>query len=137
MSEMSDALENALLNEVLRNTGYTPVATVYAALFKSPVTDANLEANVITNECAGTGYTRIAATFNAASGGVCTNQLITFPVVGHATDWGTITHMAIMDASSGAGTLGVLVYTTLTAPVTPGLNDQLKFAASDLTVTFA
>ncbi len=40
MAAMSNYLENALINEVLRATGYTAPTTVYVALFTSDPTDA-------------------------------------------------------------------------------------------------
>jgi hypothetical protein len=136
MTMMSNALEVAILNEVLRNTGYTPVATVYAALFGTTGSVALLEANTLTGEISGNGYARTAIVFDAAAspGGTCANQLCTFPVCTPAA-WGTVRFMAIMDAASGAGTLGVLVYCQLTSDVVTNINDQLKFAAGDLIVT--
>jgi hypothetical protein len=40
MAEMSNFLENALINATLRNTTYTSVATVYVSLWTSDPTDA-------------------------------------------------------------------------------------------------
>ena len=39
MAEMSNYLENALINVTLRNTTYTAVATPYIALFTSDPTE--------------------------------------------------------------------------------------------------
>lgn len=41
MAEMSNYLENALINATLRNTSYTSPATVYLALYTSDPTDAD------------------------------------------------------------------------------------------------
>ena len=53
MSEMSNYLENALVNAVLRNTSYTSPATVYLALYTSDPTDADAG-----TEVSGTSYAR-------------------------------------------------------------------------------
>ena len=41
MAEMSNHLENALINAVLRNTSYTSPTTTYLALYTSDPTDAD------------------------------------------------------------------------------------------------
>ena len=41
MAEMSNYLENALINATLRNTGYTSPTTVYLALYTTDPTDAD------------------------------------------------------------------------------------------------
>jgi hypothetical protein len=76
MAEMSNYLENALINATLRNTSYTPPTTVYVALFTSDPTDAGSGTEVST---AGTSYARQSATFGAPSNGASvTTADITF-----------------------------------------------------------
>lgn len=41
MSQLSNYLENKLIDHVLRNTAYTPPATVYLALYTTDPTDAD------------------------------------------------------------------------------------------------
>ncbi len=55
MAEMSNYLENALINATLRNTSYTSPTTVYVALYTSDPTDADSG-----TECSGTSYARQA-----------------------------------------------------------------------------
>ena len=64
MAEMSNYLENALINVTLRATGYTAPTTVYVALYTSDPTDADTG-----TECSGTSYARQAVTFGAPSNG--------------------------------------------------------------------
>ena len=128
MSEMSDYLENALLNHVLRNTAMTSPTTVYVALSTADPTDAGSGLA----EPSGNGYARTAVTFNAPSGGVCDNQAVTFPAATGA--WGTLTHFAIMDASSGGN---MLYHSPLNASKAVDDGDTAEFAAGDLTVTHA
>lgn len=77
---MTTFLLDALLNEVYRNTGYTPAATVYCGLLK---TITNREAGTVV-EATYTSYARAAITFGAptaAAGGrqVANSALVTFP----------------------------------------------------------
>lgn len=99
MGAFSDYLEEALLNHVLRNTAYTAPATVYLALF----TTAPGEAGGGT-EVSGGGYARQAISFNAPSGGTCTNSAdVNFPQA--TADWGTIQGFGIFSAATGGNLL--------------------------------
>ena len=76
MAEMSNYLENALINATLRNTSYTSPTTVYVGLYTSDPTDANTG-----TEVSGGCYARVAVTFGAPSNGVSTNSAnVEFPV---------------------------------------------------------
>lgn len=138
MSQASDYLENKLLDHVLRNTAFTSPTTVYVALFTSDPsvgdTDELLEAGTLTNEVSGNGYARKAATFSAAaSGSITTSGNITFdPASGG--DFGTITHVAIMDALT---TGNVLFYGQLATEKLIQDGDTFQITAGNLTVTLA
>ena len=128
MAEISNYLENALVNATLRNTTYTSPATVHLALYTSDPTDADTG-----TECSGTSYARQAITFGAPSNGVTTNSAaIEFPQAGGA--WGTITHIGIRDAST-AGNL--LYHTPLDASKTIATGDVFRVAIGSLSVTLA
>jgi hypothetical protein len=125
---MSDYLENAILNAVLRNTSYTSPSQVYIALFTSDPTDAGTG-----TEVTGGGYARQPITFNAPSNGLVTNSAdILFPVA--TASWGTVTHIGIYDASTGGN---LLFHGALTTSKTISTDDQLKIAAGDITITLA
>ena len=95
----SNYLENKLLDHVLGTSSYSQ-PTPYVALFSS---GNGLEDNSPTAEVTGTGYSRQTVSFNAASGGTATNNgAVQFTAT---ASWGTVTHMAIMDASSGGNVL--------------------------------
>jgi hypothetical protein len=128
MSEMSNYLENALINATLRNTSYTSPTTVYLALYTTDPTDADTG-----TECSGTSYARQSITFGAPSHGVSTNPAaIEFPQAGGS--WGTITHIGIRDAST-AGNL--LYHTPLDASKTIATGDVFRVAIGSLSVTLA
>jgi hypothetical protein len=128
MAEISNYLENALVNATLRNTTYTSPATVHLALYTADPTDADTG-----TECSGTSYARQAVTFGAPSNGVTSNTaVIEFPQAGNS--WGTITHIGIRDAST-AGNL--LYHTPLDASKTIATGDVFRVAIGSLSVTLA
>lgn len=122
----SDYLENKILNLVFKNTAYTPPATVYAALMTAAPTDTGGG-----TEVTGGSYARQALTMGTPSLGVITNTLaVTFSTV----PAGTITHIAIYDASSGGN---LLYYNALSSsiivPATGGAD--IEFGVGDITIT--
>ena len=128
MSEMSNYLENALINATLRNTAYTSPTTVYVALHTAdPQDDAS------GSEVSGGSYARTSATFGAPSDGSSTTTAdITFDTA--TADWGTITHIGIWDSASG----GYLLYhTALDTSKTITSGDIFKILSGNLTVTLA
>jgi hypothetical protein len=128
MAEMSNFLENALINATLRNTAYTSPSTVYLALYTSDPTDADTG-----TEVSGTSYARQSITFGAPSNGASTNSAaIEFPQAGGS--WGTVTHVGIRDAST-AGNL--LYHTALDASKTIATGDVFRIASGSLSVTLA
>lgn len=128
MAEMSNFLENALINATLRNTSYTSPAVVYLALYTSDPTDADTG-----TEVTGNGYARQAITFGAPSNGVSTNSAaIEFP---QATgSFGTVTHVGIRDALT---TGNLLFHTPLDASKTIATGDVFRVAIGSLSVSFA
>jgi hypothetical protein len=128
MAEMSNFLENALINATLRNTGYTSPTTVYLGLFTSDPTDANTG-----TEVSGGSYARQAITFGAPSNGVTTNTAaIEFP---QATgSWGTVGWVGIMDSLT---TGNLLYHTALDTSKTIASGDIFRIAIGSLSVTLA
>ena len=139
MSAASNYLENKVLDHVLRVTSYTQPSGLYLALFTntSGSAAANLEAGTLTDETStsGTAYARQAVTFAAASGGSsATNATVTFPTA--TANWGTITHVAIMDGDTkGAG--NVLFYGAVTTSKTIETGDTFQVSSGNLTVSLA
>jgi hypothetical protein len=128
MAEISNYLENALVNATLRNTSYTSPTTVYLALYTSDPTDADSG-----TECSGTAYARQSITFGAPSNGVTTNSAaIEFPQAGNS--WGTITHIGIRDALT---TGNLLYHTPLDASKAIATGDVFRIAIGSLSVTLA
>jgi hypothetical protein len=128
MAEMSNYLENALINATLRNTSYTSPATVYIGLYTSDPTDANTG-----TEVSGGSYTRTAVTMGAPSNGVSTNTAaVEFPQA--SGTWGTVGWIGILDATSSGN---LLYHTALDTSKTISSGDIFKIAIGGLSVTLA
>lgn len=120
----SNYLENIILNEVFNNTDYTPVATIYLALYTSNPTDADSG-----TEVTGGSYARQTITFGAASGGsVATDADITFS----AMPSGTVTYWGVRDASTGGN---LLAYGAFDSPTTLSSGDSLTVSSGDITIS--
>ena len=128
MAEMSNYLENALINATLRNTSYTSPATVYVALYTTDPTDADTG-----TEIAGNGYARQSVTFGAPANGASTNSAaVEFP---QATgSWGTVAYIGLRDASTGGN---LLYHSPLDASKTISTGDVFRISAGNLSVTLS
>jgi hypothetical protein len=128
MSEMSNFLENALINATLRNTTYTSPATVYVSLWTSDPTDAGSG-----TEVSGGSYARTAVTMAAPSNGVSVSSAdVTFPQA--TASWGTVGWIGINDALT---TGNLLYHTPLDASKTIDIGDIFKIASGNLSVTLS
>jgi hypothetical protein len=128
MAEMSNYLENALINGTIRGTTYTAPSTVYVGLYTTDPTDANTG-----TEVSGGSYARVAVTFAAPSNGVTTNNAdVTFTQA--TASWGTVGWIGILDASSSGN---LLYHTPLDVAKTIDSGDIFKIATGSLSVTLA
>jgi hypothetical protein len=128
MSEMSNYLENGLLNAVLRNTSYSSPTTVYVGLYTSNPDEGNTG-----TEVSGGSYARKDVTFGAPSNGVCTNSAAVEFAQATAS-WGTVSHVGLLDAITSGN---LLFYTDITTSKTIESGDIFKIAAGSLSVTLA
>jgi hypothetical protein len=128
MAEMSNYLEDALINATLRNTTYTSVATVYVSLWTSDPTDAGSG-----TEVSGGSYARTAVTFGAPSNGASTNSAdVTFPTA--TASWGTVGWIGINDAATSGN---LLYHTALDTAKAIDSGDIFKISTGNLSVTLA
>lgn len=126
MSAMSDYLENKVLDHILGTTSYTMPSAVYVGLSTGSFADDNSG-----TELSGSGYARVAATFNAASSGATDNDsAVQFSAA--TGSWGTVSHFGIFDAST-AGNL--LIHGAFTTAKVIASGDILKIDAGDLDIT--
>ena len=115
MSAMTNYLENKLIDQIFRGQGFSFPSTLYFALFTAAPSDVGGG-----TELSGSGYSRtaVSASLTAFAGtqekgstaastgtsGVTSNNLdVEFPTA--LADWGTATHVAILDAATGGNLL--------------------------------
>jgi hypothetical protein len=128
MSEMSNYLEDALINVTLRATAYTAPATVYVSLWTSDPTDAGSG-----TEVSGGSYARTAVTFAAPSNGVTTNDAdVTFPTA--TASWGVVGWIGINDAATSGN---LLYHSPLDTSKTIDSGDIFKISTGNLSVTLS
>ena len=128
MAEMSNYLENALINATLRNTTYTSPSVIYVGLYTSDPTDANTG-----TEVSGGSYARTALTFGTPSNGTATNNAaVAFPQA--TANWGTVGWIGILDAASGGN---LMYHTALDVSKPIDIGDIFKISSGNLSVTLA
>lgn len=123
--------ENEILDHLFGKGSYSP-PTIYVVLSTADPTD---DASGLA-EPSGGSYARVAtsgATWTTASGGALDNaSAITFPTA--TGSWGTISHFALYDGSSGGN---MLAHGDLAVEKAIVSGDTLQFAAGALDVTLA
>ena len=145
MANMSNYLENKLIDHLFRNTSYTVPATISIALVTTAATDTSVGSSLV--EVTGGSYGRVTVTpstanwrgtdaqvtaVSAGTGGTTDNAAaITFTTA--TADWGTVVGVAITDGGATAAG-NVLFYGTLTANKVVSNGDTFQFAANQLTV---
>lgn len=130
MSAASDYLELEVLDHVLGNGAYTPATTLYLGLWTA---DDGLEAGTITSEVSGGSYARETIAFDTAASGSSSNtSTVTFTTA--TGNWGTITHVAVMDALTSGN---VLFHGAVTTSKTIETGDTFQVSAGNLTISLA
>jgi hypothetical protein len=141
MSEMSDFLEDRLINVMFRTQVAWKPTDIYLLLATATILDADTGTVGIT-EPVGNAYARkdtggpLDAEWDATSGsdGLTANTNVQTFATASGGNWGTITDMAIC----GAVTAGdVYFFTPLTTPKAINDGDTAEFAAGAITVTLA
>lgn len=130
MGSFGNYWENELLDHAFNKGAYTAPEEIWVALSKADPTDDGSGLS----EHSGDAYARAetsAGDWNTASGGVITSAAdIEFSTA--TSDWGTLTHFALYDASSAGNMLG---HAALNASRTINNGDSCKFSAGDLSVS--
>lgn len=139
MAALTTQSANDLLNYILRNVApsWGGTGTLYLSLHTGTI---GAGGNQLTNEVAYTGYARVAVTRNssgsftvASTGASDNNALVQFgnPTAGSFPI--TVTHVALGENASGAGT--VIEFTALNANLIVNQNVQPQFAIGTLDFT--
>lgn len=135
MANISDHLEEGLLNHVFRNIEYSRPATVYCGLIETGDYDAELEVGTLDHEI--TAYTgdRKAITFGAPSqvGGKATIkntvalEFLVMPAV-------TVKYAIVCDAATAGN---ILYWCPLTAEKTCNAGDTFRIPVDNLVLDLA
>jgi hypothetical protein len=120
---LSDYLENKVLDHILGTTSYT-MPTAYLALYTVAPTDSTSG-----TEVSGGSYVRNAIAFNAASSGAAVNSA-NVDFTGMPT--ATVVAVAVCDALTDGN---ILVYGTLTSSRAVTAGDTLRIASGDLSIS--
>jgi len=142
MANISDYLEEALLNHVFRTSSFTKPGTVTVALATANITDTNTGATM-TEVANSNAYARVDlgapadadwSDPSAGTQGLIDNAAdITFPTASGG-NWGTILDVALLDNTThGAG--NILFYGTLTTSKIVNDGDTFKFSTGDLNIS--
>jgi len=142
-NNMTNYLENALVDALFRNIPYTIPTVLYIALFRNLPGEAGNQSS----EPSGNNYARVsvassATTWSATNGRSSTNSPSTgsSAVTFNLTDivfppasgsWGQIKSIGILDSPTGGH---MLWYGNLDVPRTIGDSDVFKITAGDLSI---
>jgi hypothetical protein len=130
MSSFSDYTENLVLNYVFTTNSVTRPTAWFVGLFTAAPSDSGGG-----TEVSGFGYAREATGTMSVSGTSptnCTNDDVIEFDPASGGNWGTITHIAIFDASTSGNMLG---WAQLTTSRTINDGDVLRIPAGDLDIT--
>jgi len=130
MAALSDHAEALLLDWLMTTGSATRPTAWYVALYTAAPSDSGGG-----TEVSGSGYSRQAVTFDAASspGGTTSNAgVVSFTASGGS--FGTVTHIGIFDASTGGN---LLWHGAMTASKTVADGDTLEFSVGNIDLTIA
>jgi hypothetical protein len=120
----SNTYETNVLKWTFTTNSVTRPTSWYIGLFTSAPTESG------GTEISGNGYTRKSATFSVTGDTASNSNAVEFDAA--TASWGTITHAAVFDASSGGAQIA---YAALTTAKDIGVGDVLRFPIGDVDVT--
>jgi len=131
MAALSDNAEVLLLDWLMTTGSATRPTAWYVALYTAAPSDSGGGTEVSTG-----GYARQSVTFDAAAtpGGTTSNST-TVSFTASGANYGTVTHIGIHSASSGAGNL--LWHGAMTSSKIVNDGDTLEFAIGNIDLTIA
>ena len=123
----SNYLETKVLDHVFGATAYTAPSTLYLALHTAnPAEDAS-GAEVSTS---GTAYARAEVAFTTSGNTTSNTAAVEYSTA--TANFGTVSHVAVWDASTGGN---MLAYAALTSSKTIETGDVFRVPTGDLDIT--
>ena len=135
MSNASDYLEDNIVKHLFRTGSFTKPTVLAVALFTAAPSDSGGGTEVSGGSYARVSVNPLDANWAATSG--TNGQTSNVAAINFGTasaSWGTITHFAIFDATSGGN---MLVWGALTASKTVGSGDAFQIPAGSAVITVA
>lgn len=123
----SNYLETKVLDHVFGATAYTAPATLYLALFTSNPDEDGSGTEVSTS---GTAYARQTIAFTTSGDTTSNTAAVEFPTA--TASFGTVSHVGVMDASTGGN---LLAYAALTTSKDIATGDVFRIPAGDLDIS--
>ena len=120
----SNTYETNILKWAFTTDSVTRPTNWYLGLFTSAPTESG------GTEISGNGYTRKSVTFSVTGDTATNSGSVEFDAA--TGSWGTITHAAVFDASSGGAQIAYAALTTAKAIST---GDVLRFPVGDVDIT--
>ena len=123
----SNFLETEILDHVFGGNAYTAPSTLYVALFTSNPDEDASGTEVSTS---GTAYARQSVAMTVTGNTATSDAAVEYPTA--TANYGTVSHVGIMDASTGGN---LLAYAALTTSKTIETGDVFRIPAGDLDIT--
>lgn len=121
----SNTFETAVLNWALTAGSVTRPTSWYVGLFTTDPAEGETG-----TEVSGNGYARKAVTFTVTGDTGSNSADVEFDAA--TGSWGTVTHVAVHDASTGGN---IIAYGALSASKAIGTGDIFRISAGDLDIT--
>jgi hypothetical protein len=126
----TNTYENHVMNYVFTSTSVTRPTAWYIALFTSDPTDTGSAGTEVST---GTGYARTSVTFSVTGDTASNSAAVEFPAASGG-NWGTISHIGVMTASSGGD---MIVHSALTTSKAINDGDVFRIPTGDLDITLS
>jgi|SRR5210317_32084 len=123
----TNTYENHVMDYVFTTTSVTRPTAWYIGLFTADPTDAGTQ----TSEVSGNGYARTAVTFSVTADTATNSAAVEFPAASGG-NWGTITHIGVLTASSAGD---MIVHSALTTAKAINDGDVFRIPTGDLDIT--
>lgn len=124
----TNTYETHIMQYAFTSTSVTRPTAWYVALFTSDPTDTGSAGTEVST---GTGYARTAVTFSVTGDTATNSAAVEFPAASGG-NWGTITHIGVMTASSGGD---MIVHSALTTAKAINDGDVFRIPTGDLDIT--
>jgi hypothetical protein len=127
---LTNAFETHTLQYLLTTDSVTRPTSWYIGLFTSDPTDTGTAGTEVST---GTGYARTAVTFTVTGDTASNSAAVEFPAASGG-NWGTISHIGVMDAATGGN---MIVHSALTTAKAINDGDVFRIPTGDLDITAA